>query len=404
MPYTFNMLLPHASIAKGHRSYAVFDIGASEIGVCIAVCSSQGVELLWSKRVSYAFVPDAQYDRYEKTMYATLLEAGMALISEGVRVAKECATFSIRDFQVVCVLAPPWFLGEVAEASYAPEKAFDVTQALIDTQRARLFEQFLTQPSCISWKDIMGAPELIEQQDIQIRFNGYPARTIDRRHVQTVSVRTYMAVVGQSVSEHMRDIIHRVLPNHTLTFTTSTRLFAESMQPALTPSLHGMFIEVGGHISSIVLFRQGCMAAMRTIPEGYTTLLRSITPSATTTKEAYDAYTVLKAKYSEGTTPQAPFFAAVTEWGTHYLRTLIELTQGITPPLTVWLSAPLMFELYAAYLAQPHVLPGIRTEQRFTVSAFPVDTVSTQAVNLNTHIDTRLRCFADAIDKTLLRR
>ena len=59
------MLFTHDS-ASANRSYALFDIDASSVGVALAIRGPEGPTLLWHTRLEYAYQGVTDYARYER--------------------------------------------------------------------------------------------------------------------------------------------------------------------------------------------------------------------------------------------------------------------------------------------------------------------------------------------------
>jgi hypothetical protein len=383
--------------ATGAHSYALFDIGASGIGVGLAVCNAKKAELLWYTRMEYAFVRGADPVRYEKSMYAALLEVGMTMVSEGVRVAKHHPLFNVHGLTVTCIMAPPWCLGTVIEQVHSGSKPFEITHGIIDKMHAAMFTSFLDTPECIEWRASMGDPELLEQCDVHVLLDGYPVLTYEKRVVHEFTLRTYMALVTQSVAEHVQDIVHRVVPNHTISITSSTRLFTQSLiaADAAKPAEDALLVEVGGQVTSVSIVRNGSLCGSRIVPYGTHDLLLAIAPDATTSKEAHDAYTVyLKQRTANDHPHSEGYEKAGAQWQAALLEEMVILSQGVTLPKKALLSASGFQEPYTEFLARPTIVPGVRTEQSFDVVLYPpISDKNDQKSSLGSNTDERLQFF-----------
>jgi hypothetical protein len=389
------------------RSYALFDIGASSIGVGLGICSAAGAEVLWYARTDFAFLREQEYVRYEKSMYATLLELGMRMMSEGMSAASRNSQFTVRGLQVTCVLGPPWFLGTVTEETVRQDTAVAVTQAMIDSVHAKMVAAFLETPERASWSEVMGSPELLEQYDLGVWLDGYPVSVYKDQVVREVHVRTYLAVVAQSVNEHVRDILHRVMPNHTVSLTTATRLFVQGVRTheVCATKRSVVLLDVGGQITNSILIRHGICVGTKTIPYGENDLLRAIAPQAANAKEAHGAYTVYEKQHSminPQTTHSAEFEEAGTQWQSAVVESLIALSEGVLIPRTVFLSAADFYAPYARFFSKPVRLPGIRTEQSFEVMRYPTQVVYGVQGTIGTNTDERVLLFMRAVDDSVL--
>lgn len=389
--YMFSM--KHAS--GGSESLALFDIGASSIGVGLAVRTKDATELLWYSRTEYAFERGTDFVRYQKSMYATLLEAGMSMVSDGFRVAKCHPAFSAHALTVRCVLASPWFFGTVREHTTTKTAPFEITHSLSDQVHATMFSTFLEMPSCVSWKEIMGDSEMLEQYDLKVLLDGYPVQTPERKIAHEVTFRTYLALVSQSVAEHVQDILHRIIPNHTVSRTSSTRLFSESIGVAgspVSPQEDIVLVEVGGQLSSVSLFRDASLVGTGTLPFGVNDLLLSLAPDATTKKDALDAYSLHeKQQQAGGESPRASAYeAAGMQWHDAVIQEIINLSAGITIPKKALLVSSELYEQFSLFLSIPSVVPAIREEQAFTVVPYARSSNPNPQGPLGTKTDERL--------------
>ncbi len=396
------------SRSKGSaRSYALFDIGASSIGVGLGVCTVSGVALLWHARIDFAFLREEDYVRYEKSMYAALLELGMRMVSEGVSVASRNPQFTMRALSVTCVFGPPWFLGSVIEDGKSAHTPFAITHGSTDELHATMFKSFLATAESVSWSQVMGAPELLEQHDLGVWLDGYPVTAYKEREARECRIRTYLALAAQSVTEHVRDILHRVVPNHTLTITSSTWIFIQGVRAhnLCTQKRHSILIDIGGQLSNIILIRNGVCVGTKTIPYGENDLLLAIAPDAANAREAYGAYTVYEKQYSiinPQTKHTDAFEAAGAVWQTAIVEALGILSQGVTIPRTVLLSAAEFYAPYARFLTKPVWLPGIRSEQSFEVTEYPIRVPERAQSTIGTHTDERLVLFLKTVDESIL--
>ena len=145
------------------QSLVVFEISTSSVSASLGVRDTQSTRLLWSKRLEYSFERTDEYAHYTKSMYAALLEVGMALLNDGVRIAQRDSAFSIRHAHVHCVLSPPWFFAAVRSASRTYEKRRQVTHSMQDELKGQLCNEVLQQPEYTAWTAVSGIGEIMEQ-------------------------------------------------------------------------------------------------------------------------------------------------------------------------------------------------------------------------------------------------
>jgi hypothetical protein len=206
----------------------LFDVGATSVAVGIVHHGATGAELLWHSRVAYAFEVYDDYDRYKRTMFATLLDIGMQLMSDGVRAARAKApAFKVDNAGVACVLSPPWFFAFVQTAVEEREKRFTVTQATIDAlHRQAVVQAHAEQSSFASWAELVGDYTILEHVVQEVKLDGYRIAQWAHKHVNAIALNAYYTTVGQDVHTRVQDILERVLPNHDAQIYSSTALVA----------------------------------------------------------------------------------------------------------------------------------------------------------------------------------
>lgn len=385
--------------SQKEQYYVLFDIGSASIGVGIAVASEHTTSLLWSKRLEYGYLTDDDYNRYVRTMYATLLDAGMKLTSEGVKAAQLVnVDFSIRQAKVFCLLAPPWFKASVQLVSEVKEKPFQATASLLGTLQAQGLSEVLAKEETRSWKELMGDTVCLEQHPDSIRLEGYPVTQYEHRMTHEFAVQSYYSLVSQSVQEHIQEVIGRILPNHTIQTSTSTRVFSTKCSKKSKRERQHLLFEIGGELTSVGHIKKGFLQDVVTVPLGTNHILRALAPNAQSANEARSAFEVLNKKHN----PNLEFESlpvdvqeALTRWHESVMRSIEVLAKGVTPPSryrvvvdTVW------FSLFSLALTKPWMMPGIQQAIEPTVSWLDF---STEAQEEITNQDVRLVMYVRAL-------
>jgi hypothetical protein len=395
------MLFKKSSRATTH-SFVVFDIGASSIGVGLGVGTASSTHLLWHSRIEYAFKRVTDYARYEKTMYATLLEAGMSMASEGVRIAKCDPSFDIRHASISCVLGSPWFFAGACTARRADEKVFEVTHGLVDELRASAYKSFIERPETVSWGGVMGTPELLEQYAGRVYVDGYPSNAYEHKKVQEVSINAFVAVVSQTVAEHVQDIVHRVLPNHDLTLVSSTRLLTTLVPTALGNTHQSLLIEIGGQVTSISHIKESVLTGISVVPYGTHDVLLAIAPNAVSITEAQSALTLILEKnpiVAGSKSVPKELETVGEEWRNAVQGAILTLAKGIVPPTSVVLvTHASWYPLYTELLTRPFELPGVRRSGSLAIVTLPLIEERPQP-QIGTATDQRLEQFLHTLNK-----
>ncbi len=359
-------------MSHGHaRSYVVFDVGDTTVGVGLAVCGVAGCSILWQQRVRYVYEVADEYARYERAMLAALLDISMNLVAEGVRIAGTNPAFDVKHAIVVCVVAPPWFRSIVQVGTKRSDQVVAVTHSLLDEVRAALYTGLLDDVDTKKWCHVMGAPEPLEQVDLRTRLDGYEV-PIRGERAHEVELTSYSAVISQRVAHNIRDILERTLPNHEHHIITSTRLL---LQRAQTRCEHvragGCVIELGGRVSNLALIREGCLVATVPFPHGSDHVLQALAPRAASALEAQGVYELqthdVRDPIDFSALPEAlriPLLA----WHSEVVRASGDAADGITLPRQALLIAGSLWRpVMSAVLTQPFLQVGVRKQAGFTV-------------------------------------
>lgn len=346
--------------SKKEQQYILFDIRSASIGVGIAVFSanSNSMELIWNKRLEYGYKTDVDYNRYVRTMYATLLEVGMKLTSEGFKVAQEkFPDFSVKHAGVYCMLSSPWFMGAVHIETETKEKPFQSSDAVLQELQKRGLSKILERQEIKSWQAVMGTPVLLEAHHDSITLEGYPVQNYAHATVNEMSTQCYYSIVSTSVQDHIKEVLERVLPNHELHFSTSTRVFSSLCAKKGVKNQRSIFFEIGGDLTSLGSVKNGKIINTVVIPLGTNHILKVLAPKAQSVSEAKSAFDLLQKKntseISFESLPETVQGALLT-WKEQISNSLRTLTHGITPPPDVWMVVDTpWFALYKLALEIP---------------------------------------------------
>jgi|GEM_PF-3145204 len=384
----------------------LFDVGATSVGVGVVHHGKTGTDLVWHKRVDYAYEVYDDYERYKRTMFATLLDIGMQLMSEGARTIRETHTsFRMDRAGVTCVLAPPWFFAFVQQSEEERQKQFTVTQATIDALHHQAVTQALSeQQAFASWADVVGEYEVLEALPQELRLDGYEVEAWNHKHVQKISMSSFYAVMAQDVHTQVLEILERVLPNHDASMCSSTSLTTNLFEQNVAGGAggHASLVEILGQITSVTSVRHGRITAVRAFPLGTNSVLRAAAPDAVSAHEAQGALTVTaKELEREGGSVPATVQKALTEWYAQVQEELRTQSQGVTPPELVLVMVGMnWYPFVLPLLAEPWLLPGIREERPMVVtpcSDFVLAKHEGSDVPKNAIQDSRLQVFTYAL-------
>jgi hypothetical protein len=369
------------SRADEDRYYTLFDISSGSVGVAIVLSKNTSIELVWNKRVEFGYQGGDDYNRYVRTMYATLLEVGMRLTSEGFKSVKEThPNFSVRRMEVVCVLGQPWFIGSVDTEVLSKEKPFQITESILQTLQESGIANVLRKQETLYWQEVMGSAVPLEVFKNSTLLEGYPVTQYEHRMVKELSIQFYIAMVSKSVLEHVEEVIKRILPNHEIFFSTSTHFFSSIHT---TSSVHknsrSVFIEISGEITSVSIRKNDSVMGVVTIPHGKNRILKVVAPNAVSAQEARSSLSMFFKKNTKIIYSELPteLQDALTAWHTEVTENIKMLSDGVTPPLLIEVVVDARwFPLYKSILEQPWEMPGVRQVQNNEVCNVSLHTLN----------------------------
>jgi hypothetical protein len=328
-------------------------------------------------------------------MYATLLEVGMKLSSDGFKtVSEKYPDFSPRNLEVVCALGQPWFLGSTITETYSKERPFQISTSLIQELQNTGLSKVLQKQESLSWQEVLGTPKLHEVYADVVRIGGYPVQNYLRRSATELSVQFYFGVVSSTVQEHIDEVLKRVLPNHEIFFVTATRAFSILEHTlASNTQQRSVLLEVTGEITSVAILKQGIVTGVVTLPFGTNHILKTLAPDALSAEEARGLLEVVHKKSDTATFETLPseLQEALTNWKDAVVTCLNDLSEGVSPPTNVVIVVhELWYPFYKLSIEKPWEMPGVRILQgnivhQISVLQSPVEKKSTSSLR-----DTRL--------------
>lgn len=386
-------MLTIGASAKEDHIFVVFDVGSASIGAAIAIPSPHGMAVVWDTRVEYGYRSDDDFERYARTMYATLLEVGMKVSGEGFKeVRAKVPKFRVKDVAVHCIMTPPWFFGVAYTERKNKEQPFQLSSALVAKMQEDGVSRIMDTMETFSlWKDVMGGDTVLFELYLEsIRLEGYRVSQFTHRHTRDLTVQSYVALMDASVQGHIEEVLEKVFPNFPNTIHSSTHLFSNLWKGT---SEKRTCIELHGEMTTVTYIKNGCIEGTTTVPVGTNHLLREIAPKAMNAKEARAPLEVLLRGGSKLPTD----FSALSEelqeplrtWHRRVSEVLLQLLEGITPPKQVTLIArELWYPLFSLAFQMPVSIPG--TESDFQLVLDEQVSNMHKKVAKNTHIDTRL--------------
>ena len=396
------VLMFGTKVAPG-RSLVVFDISASSVGAAVAHGDlSAAPSLLWVKRVEFGYQNGQDYTQYARLMLSALLEVGMALAGDGMRVASLCPGFDVRHLSLYCVLGSPWCFTSVETASYAPNETFEITHSLLDAQRNAMYTTTMASEACAAWQAVTEHATLLEVHDLSTRVNGYAVDRVEGRRAAALAQTVCIAVAPEAILEQVREVLSRVLPVHV------SRVQIQSAVRVLVSGYvrkHGelarnmFFVNISGQISDIVCVRKGIPQTIRSVPVGMHDILTALAPRAQSYMEA-----VSEAKIALSHAHPKDFSdliegadSVVATFRDALISGLGAVVAGAAPPHRVCVVCDEdWYPLFEKILETPWVQPGVRKPASLAVDYFAGAKETIDRV-LKEH-DVRLEAVVRAVD------
>ncbi len=319
----------------------VFDINSAgvDVGIVKNISTGNKNNLIWSKRIEYTY-NEEDYEHYVRTMYATLLEIGMKVTGEGFKFAKENdPSFSPKNVDIVCILSHPWFISSVRECVQKSEKKFQISDVVMEKTQKKCLSDALGSQELVLWKEVMGAPVLLESYCDIVKLNGYSVGNFKNRLTNNLSMQFYFSFVSKKVQKHTEEIVERVFPNHKTNFITSTYVLSHvyGFLPDDKKKRHTL-IEVGGEVTAISILKDGVIENVATVPFGTNGILKSISSKTASVKELRSSLLVLLKKTKNFESLPKSLKKALNEWYSDVVKTIHVASGGIIPPVDVAMS------------------------------------------------------------------
>ncbi len=386
-------MLKIGASTKEDRVLVVFDVGSASIGGAIAVSSSKGMVVAWDTRIEYGYRSDSDFERYARTMYATLLEVGMKVSGEGFKdVRTKVPKFRVKDVEVHCVITPPWFFGVAYTENKKKEQPFQISSSLVAKMQQEGISNITETLEAFSlWKDVMGDDALLLELHLEsIKLEGYQVSQYMHRHARDVTVQSYASLMDASVQGHIEEVLEKVFPNFPNRLHSSTHLLSSPWK--VSPGRRAC-VELHGEMTTVSYIKNGCIEGTITVPIGTSHLLREIAPKAMNAKEARAPLEVLLRGENKSPTEfdalSEELKGPLTTWHRRVIEATVHILGGITPPRQVTLIArELWYPVFSLTFQIPVAISGLEDDFRLVLD----EQISpkNKKVSKNTHMDTRL--------------
>jgi hypothetical protein len=383
--------------AKKPQTFVLVDIGAASVGVGIVHFTNGKSKLLWHSRGEFTNEDMQDFTRYSRRMYSVLLAEGMKLASTGVpAVMSELPNFSLADATVVCVLGPPWFKGVTQSIVQEREKPFQVNDAVFENMRATMSSSVLRTPESLAWQDVMGEAEVLRIHIERVTLDGYTVQEYLGRSTKELTVHSYIELVSGGIQNKVEEVLRRVVPNHALYFSSSTRVLSHlTACNAKRTCERALLVEVSGPITSISLLQGAAVDDTITIPLGSNHFMQALVPEGAGTAEARGKLDVIAAKKEENILDQLPdpVQEQLAVWYTSMAKAVQTVSSGVTPPSKVVLVVgAFLYPFYEATLDRPWMAGSgaeLTTEVSHLVGVLPTQKGTLRAIDSRLAILTR---------------
>ncbi|MFZ2555787.1 MAG: hypothetical protein WAZ27_01695 [Minisyncoccia bacterium] len=240
----------------------IADIGEASVGVALTTLSKNGpAHVIRSIRETLA--PETRTSAQSATAIQALLES---------IVTKILTQSSVRTnpHAVYAVLRAPWTQFRTSETEEKTPEVHSVTKAILGTLATR----------ALTASKQSDTSAVLEAGVLQVFLNGYPTGEPIGKRANSVKVVAFESTIDPGMKAGIMETLGKLLPGRTPTLYSGTRALLVTLQDHL-PHVHRfILIDVGASMSSCAVIRKDNMTDHASIPEGLSTILTRIAPSA----------------------------------------------------------------------------------------------------------------------------
>lgn len=265
------------SLSKAKVRYAIIvDIGSGSVLTAIIASdpNKNHPEIIWSKREHSPLRKINSITDSAKSVMTSLINALMALDSEGRKVMKERTGQNKLPFLQVTIAAP-WSYTATKTISYQHNEDFEITDSLV-AELLRTAQQKVQEEMLENERVHELGLSIVARTTMQIVANGYPIIVTGKQTTQTLKVIEASAVAQEYLIDAIADAQEKMLPGTKLTQYSFMLPFYFVMRDLQNSFSEYCLVDVTYEATEIGIVRDGVLNYCTHIPYGSFSLARDI--------------------------------------------------------------------------------------------------------------------------------
>lgn len=251
----------------------VFDIGSASVGGALVVLDTNDVpRVLYSSRRQMVFQQELDFERFVASMLETFGAVAEDLQQKGMEYVNEYRhDASMAIDHALCVYASPWYTAQTKVLNRREDKAFPVSQKLID-------ELVREEQKAFQTDDESGSEgHIVEQKVTRIQLNGYTTHDLEGdRTAEELKVTMSMTMIAESVIAAIEERLARVFTTETVDHHSFGMAGFTVLRQAF-PDIHDfMFIDVSGEVTDVTFGKDDALLDTTSFPIGKNQILRHL--------------------------------------------------------------------------------------------------------------------------------
>lgn len=367
------------------RYGAIVDIGSGSVGVALVASDplEKNPEILWSYRERMTVLDSETQTHHSKYIATALLNAMLALGSDGLKVLREHEREAKVNVLQVTISAP-WSYTIAKTISHSKDSSFYVTEDLISNLINTAQEEALKMIDENGIIEKLGL-ETITKATIHTTVNGYITREPFNKKAKSLSISHVSALSQKHVLAALQEAHEKVIPKSKMHRYSFMIVFYYVMRKLAVDTSEVCLVDVTSEATEIAIVRDGILKYVTHAPFGMYTIARDIAALCDIPKEEALSYirqsVNLKANLSDS--KQKELHAIVTTYEEKISDLFKRTGDSLAIPRTIFLHTDVKTEPFFAERIKNAALLATKSDHN-------VHLVTTKLLLKNEEIDTAL--------------
>lgn len=345
----------------------VFDIGSASVGAAIFEIGKNKVpKILYSIREPILLLPTLDLEQLLSLVFKTLDSVLGKAAKGGVGAPS----------MFFCVLGPTWHASQTRIVRYAKNTNFAFTTKLADELIQKEIHLFKEEQSPQYLEEgEMSVP--IELKSLKIALNGYAVEHPLDRKAKELEMTILVSIAGKFFLEKVEAAVREHFHRDALKFSTlliATYTIVRDLY--LLPNF--IMVDIGGELTAIALVKHDTLAESATFPMGKNFIIRETSKALGTsldeTRSLISLYQGGHADERVGARLAKAIGSARTEWLNHFEETLAHLSNDISIPSDIFISAgEELAGFFAETIQNERLSQYTLTDSKFRIKFLNVD-------------------------------